>query len=241
MATRRGRRSALTPSQQLMQQWSMLTKTTSAQSSGGSPLPSPGGSSTAGSRGKSSSARLAAQLRNLQDEIDSPKTLLSALDAPSPAARVKALKEEAALDKIEAEQAAAALAAVEEEDDGSAGAAGGRGRQATGLLPEVREVAEEVGEDLRALAEQQEKARHNQRLLDEMRRGVVLYDYYQTWKSTIEVRKGDHVTILDVGTDPKWWLVTSESGAQGWLPKQFVRHSPWANPAHISTVTAALP
>jgi hypothetical protein len=109
------------------------------------------------------------------------------------------------------------------------------------LLPEVREVAEEVGEDLRALAEQQEKARHNQRLLDEMRRGVVLYDYYQTWKSTIEVRKGDHVTILDVGSDPKWWLVASESGAQGWLPKQFVRHSPWANPAHISTVTAALP
>jgi uncharacterized protein YgiM (DUF1202 family) len=195
-----------------------------------------------------SSARLAAQLRDLQAEIDSPKTLLSALDSPTPAARVKALREEAAQEKAEAEaeaQAAveAATSSAEAKKDAQGQPVGPmRSHKATTLLPEVSEVAQEADEDLAAIAQAEAQEVHNQRLLDEMRRGVVLYDYHRTWKSTLDVRKGDHITILDITSDPnsKWWLVKSEQGVQGWLPKQFVQHRPWANPAHISTVTAAL-
>jgi hypothetical protein len=245
MASRRGRRSALTPSQQLIQQWALLTKTTSASSaaaqSPAAAAASPRGGND-GSKGRGvSSARLAAQLRNLKAEIDSPKALLSALESPTPKARVQALRDEEARQRAELDAQASvdAVAPSVEAQGEPVGAT--RFRKATALPPEVGQAAAEVGQDLAAVAKAESQELRKHMLLDEMRRGVVLYDYHRTWKSTVDVRKGERITILDVSSDPsnKWWLVKSEHGAQGWLPKQFIRHRPWANPAHISTVTAA--
>ena len=99
-------------------------------------------------------------------------------------------------------------------------------------------VAAEEDDEEQESEEEEDPAVRATRLLDEMRRGEVLYDYHQTWGSTLGVRKGDIVTILDVSSDPKWWLVADDTkeDAVGWLPKQFVRHQPWTHAAaHLQT------
>ena len=62
-----------------------------------------------------SSARLAAQLRNLKAEIDSPKALLSALESPTPKARVQALRDEEARQRAELDAQASVDAGCDRE------------------------------------------------------------------------------------------------------------------------------